>query len=164
MLTVPAGNNLSDGNRKKNPQKSPEECFAEACVTDFKRTLEIWVSMQVISFCPSARIHSQNCDVAMAAHCTRGILTIYVSSTNLKTCPYRICVWVFCLFCYCFAVVFLIFVFCACVHSSAVNSSQRDLRAPGICMSSASVCGSRGTQFVFPGIRTSLGLQGTPHP
>lgn len=97
----------------KKPTKIPEECFAEAGLTDFKRTLEIWVSMQVISFCPSARIHSQNCDVAMAAHCTRGILTIYVSSTNLKTCPYRICVWVFCLFCFRF---FNFCILCLCAQ------------------------------------------------
>lgn len=91
MLTVPAGNNLGDGKQENTPQKFPEECFAETGLTDFKRTLEIWVNMQVISFCPSAGICSQDCDVAMAARCTHGILTIYVYSTNLKTCPYRIC-------------------------------------------------------------------------
>lgn len=39
MLTVPAGNNLSDANRKKT-HKPPEECFVKTGLTNLKNMLE----------------------------------------------------------------------------------------------------------------------------
>ncbi|XP_052671489.1 uncharacterized protein LOC128154635 isoform X1 [Harpia harpyja] len=53
---LPAGNNLSDGNRKK-PTKNPEECFAKTGLTNFKNKLEeVKVIWQVRRMPPAARL------------------------------------------------------------------------------------------------------------